>query len=44
MESLAVVSKIRKNVYEWKGLQKAIETIEQLNNGDFYEENDRLKR
>ena len=27
MESLAVVAKIRKNVYQWKGLKKAGETI-----------------
>ena len=27
MESLAVVAKIRKNVYQWKGLKKAVETI-----------------
>lgn len=24
MESLSVVSKIRKNVYQWKGLKKAV--------------------
>lgn len=27
MESLSVVSKVKKNVYEWKGLKKAIQTI-----------------
>lgn len=27
MESLGVVCKIRKNVYEWKGLEKALQTI-----------------
>lgn len=33
MESLSVVSKIRKNVYEWKGLKKAVETIESFSEG-----------
>ena len=28
MESLNVISKKKKNVYEWKGLEKAIETID----------------
>lgn len=27
MESLKVVSKIRKNLYRWKGLKEAIKTI-----------------
>lgn len=27
MESLRVVSKIRKNIYQWKGLKEAIKTI-----------------
>lgn len=38
MESLNVVSKVKKNVYEWKGLRKAIETIELHNNCDWNED------
>lgn len=28
MESLGVVVKIKKNLYEWKGLKEAVRTIE----------------
>jgi hypothetical protein len=32
MESLRVVSKIKKNVYEWKGLKRAVEVLNNINN------------
>lgn len=37
MESLSVVSKVKKNVYEWKGLKKAIQTIELYKKSDWNE-------
>lgn len=44
MESLSVVSKIRKNVYEWKGLRKAIQTIEAYSQGDWAEDSQKCKK
>jgi len=35
MESLKVVSKIRKNIYKWKGLKEAIKTINIYSTGGF---------
>lgn len=33
MESLRVVTKIKKNIYKWKGLKEAIKTVDSFNRG-----------
>lgn len=44
MESLNVVSKNKKNIYEWKGLKRAVETLKNIHNRSEIEEAEKSRK
>lgn len=44
MESLNVVSKNKKNIYEWKGLKRAVETLNNIHNRFEIEEAEKSRK